>query len=91
MARHCVLDGRNLRSLDDVHDSLARGLGFPAYYGRNLDALRDVLIGDLPGPATIVWRDVAESRRLLGRDFTRVEKVLRDAARERPDLLVEFR
>lgn len=40
---------------DDVHDSLAVALGFPDYYGRNLNALddcmSDVADGDLGWPA----------------------------------------
>jgi hypothetical protein len=36
-----VIDAR-----DDLFDSMARALGFPAWFGRNWDALEDVL-GDL--------------------------------------------
>jgi Barstar (barnase inhibitor) len=37
------LDGAAITTWDDVHDALARGFGFPGFYGRNLDALIDCL------------------------------------------------
>lgn len=37
------------RSVDDLHADVARTLGFPDYYGRNLDAFNDC-VGDLPVP-----------------------------------------
>ena len=38
-----VLDFKYFETPADVHEYLAEKLGFPAYYGRNLDALFDVL------------------------------------------------
>lgn len=42
------VDGSGWRSGDDLHAALAEALDFPDYYGRNLDALDDVL-HDLAG------------------------------------------
>ena len=33
-----VLDGLELRSLEEVHDRFAQALALPEWYGRNLDA-----------------------------------------------------
>ncbi|HIU64707.1 MAG TPA: barstar family protein [Candidatus Avacidaminococcus intestinavium] len=38
-----LLDGRNLKTKEQVHAYLARQTFFPATYGYNLDALFDVL------------------------------------------------
>jgi len=38
-----LLDGRSMTTRAAAHDELARVLGFPAHYGRNLDALYDFL------------------------------------------------
>ena len=38
-----TLDGA--MGMDVIHDRLAETLHFPAYYGRNLDALYDILTG----------------------------------------------
>ena len=37
------LDGRKMTDRDATHDYLARVLQFPSHYGRNLDALYDLL------------------------------------------------
>jgi ribonuclease inhibitor len=87
----CEIDGRSVRSLDEVYDALAGALSFPAHFGRNLDALRDILTTDLPGPVEIVWRDSDAARLRLGRDFDRIAAVLSEAAAERSDLELVFR
>lgn len=42
------------RTSREALDAIGRALAFPAYYGRNLDALWDCL-GDLPGPSVLIW------------------------------------
>ncbi|MBM3599431.1 MAG: barnase inhibitor [Alphaproteobacteria bacterium] len=88
MTRRCILDGAALKDLDAVYDALASQLGFPGHFGRNLDALWDVLTTDLPGPVEIEWRNRAAARRALGADFDRLAKLLSDVGRERPDVRV---
>jgi RNAse (barnase) inhibitor barstar len=41
----CELPG-GIGSLEELHDALSRGLGFPEYYGRNWNAL-DEMLSDL--------------------------------------------
>ena len=41
--RSCVLDGAKINDKGMLHDILADALGFPEWYGRNLDALYDCL------------------------------------------------
>ena len=67
-----------------VLDALARDLGFPAHWGRNLDALYDVLRADIAGPIEIVWRAGAG-----GRGLDAIRAVLRDVARERSDVVLK--
>lgn len=38
-----VLDMKNVNSRDDFHNLVAREMDFPSYYGKNLDALWDLL------------------------------------------------
>lgn len=72
------LDGAELS-----HDTLAAALEFPAYYGRNLDALQDCL-GNICEPTAIVIENpgaiLAEGRRILA--------VIRDSAAENPCITV---
>ena len=41
-------------TLTEALDAVGRALDFPAYYGRNLDALWDCL-GDLDRPTALLW------------------------------------
>lgn len=43
--RTVVLDCAQMTSREAAHDYLARELSFPDWYGRNLDALYDLLTG----------------------------------------------
>lgn len=90
MTRRCVIQGRRVCSLADLYETLGRQLGFPDHFGANLDALYDVLTGDVPGPIEIVWRDHGTSAAMLGADYGRVLAVLRDAAAARGDLTLVF-
>ena len=80
-----VLDGRELPSMEAVHDRFA--LVLPDYYGRNLDALFDCLT-DLREPVTVrlVNREVLEDR--LGRRGRALVRLLRRAAAENPQVTV---
>ena len=40
---HVILDGNQISDRESLHDFLMLHLHFPAYYGRNLDALYDLL------------------------------------------------
>jgi ribonuclease inhibitor len=83
--KRCTLKGRNVRTMDGFYREIARQLSFPAHFGRNLDALWDVLIADIEGPVEVVWEDPEASRTSIGRDFERVLDVLRKVERKRND------
>ena len=56
-----VLDGRKLTSLSAFFREFRTIPGVPDWMGENLDALNDVLTGELP-PLTIEWHHMAISR-----------------------------
>jgi ribonuclease inhibitor len=85
--RRCRLDGRSATRAA-VLARLARELGFPAHFGRNLDALYDVLTTDLGGPIEIVWRGGRE-RLAADPELGPVLATLEAAARARSDLRLE--
>ena len=48
-----LMDGKMILTKGEMHDLLAEKLGFPEWYGRNLDALHD-LLGEVNEPVRIV-------------------------------------
>ncbi len=54
--RYLVLDAKRLNDREAAHDYLAKQLGLPEWYGRNLDALADCL-GEMGEQTTIILTD----------------------------------
>jgi ribonuclease inhibitor len=80
-----VLDGLYMNTRETTHTYLAWRLGLPSYYGRNLDALHDVLTDPCEPTQIILYRKdrMLES---LGEYGEQLLTVFRDAAAESPTL-----
>ncbi len=87
----CRLPGRKIRSLEEFYDAISTRLSFPAHFGRNLDALWDVLMTDVKGPIEIVWDASAVSQQAMGPDYDRISSLLADVQKNRADFHVTFR
>ena len=59
-----VLEGRKMKSREAFHDEIESKLDTPDYYGRNLDALYDVLTES--DEANIILNDVDDMLSFLG-------------------------
>jgi ribonuclease inhibitor len=79
-----------MRSLDDFYDRISTIKDMPEHFGRNLDALWDVLSTDVGGPFEILWKKADASKKLMGKDFDRVVKLLRDLEEERDDFKLKI-
>lgn len=80
-----LLDGARMTSRSAAHQHLAAQLGFPEWYGRNLDALHDLLTerGE-PVCVRLVRREALEAA--LGGYGIALVETLQDAAEENPAL-----
>lgn len=61
-----------------------------AAFGRNLDALWDVLSTDVEGPFKIVWKHSDDSKNSMGKDFDRIVKLLKELEEERNDFQLKI-
>lgn len=77
------LDACKMRGKKAAHTYLARMLSFPAYYGRNLDALYDCLTELPAAEIQFVNGDKAPDY------FRKVYKVFLDAADENKNLILK--
>lgn len=76
----CVL--KNVDSMDELYAQLSTQLLLPAHFGKNLDALWDVLSTDLPGPLEIIWHHP----QTLGKQSRAVIELFQEAELSRDDL-----
>lgn len=73
------IDGQNINSDADFHAAISSALPFPAFYGKNLDALWDVLTGMLERPVLLVWKNSSASEAVMPERFKQIIEVLRAA------------
>lgn len=87
--RYRYLDGRRMTDKVSAHAHLQEKLGFPDYYGANLDALYDCLteIGD---DTTICLTAPEAAQKALGDYGNQLLSTLRDAGVDNPRLRVIF-
>ena len=63
-----VIDGSRFSTLSEFYDEVEHQLLAGTYWGRNLDALNDIMRGDfgpLPESFRLVWKNAALSRQRL--------------------------
>lgn len=81
------IDCRELSSRAAAHDCFARVFALPAFYGRNLDALYDVLT-ELPS-CTLLLEHTGCLYDALGPYAEKLLGVFRDAARENQNIQIQ--
>jgi RNAse (barnase) inhibitor barstar len=75
-----TLDTRGISSVDDFWHAVVKGWDLPEWFGRNLDALFDVLAERCETPTVLVWDGLARLSDVDPVLAAAVVDVLRDAA-----------
>ncbi|MBY0413430.1 MAG: barstar family protein [Bdellovibrionales bacterium] len=84
-----LINGKEVKSQEDLHGMFAKQLNFPANYGKNLDALYDTLSTDSSGQAVIKIKSLSILKSKLGNDY--VEALIRtisDASADNPKIVL---
>ena len=85
-----TLNGDGIRTLDDLYDQISIPMNLPGHFGRNLDALVDVLSTEIEGPFEIIWKHAGNSRKLMGKNYDRVVELLQALEKERGDFKLKI-
>lgn len=78
-----IIEANNFNGVESFYDEITRVFHLPAYFGRNLDALYDVL-SDKNESIELIWKDSTKSKKDFQTDSTQpgfygqVVKTLRD-------------
>ena len=82
-----ILEGSRMIDRVAVHNHLVERLQLPSYYGRNLDALYDVLT-EIGADTEIVLTDPAAAVEQMGKYGEALLATMQEAAEENPHLTV---
>ena len=85
-----ILDGSAMTDRAAAHSHLAQMLDLPSYYGRNLDALYDVLM-EIGEDTELVLRDPGAVAVSLGKYGEALLATLQEAAESNPHLTIALK
>lgn len=66
-----VIDGNNFNGVETFYDECIRVFAFPDYFGRNLDALYEMLV-DMDDEIEIRWKNSNKSKMDFSSDATQI-------------------
>jgi RNAse (barnase) inhibitor barstar len=77
--------------LEGFIKKVVNSLDSPPYFGHNLDALHDLLVGEIDGAIYIIWSNWQTVRRSLGHSiFKRIVLFFKACQQEKRDLFMSF-
>ena len=85
-----ILDGKAMTDRPAAHRHLAERLDLPTYYGRNLDALYDMLT-EIGEDTELILEDPAAVEAQLGKYGGALLSTMQEAAEENPHLIITLR
>ena len=85
-----ILDGKAMVDRPAAHAHLAERLDLPSYYGRNLDALYDMLT-EIGTDTEIILEDPAAVAEHMGRYGEALLSTMQEAAEANPHLTITLR
>lgn len=85
-----MLDGKAMVDRPTAHSHLAQRLDLPTYYGRNLDALYDVLT-EIGTDTELILEDPAAVVENLGKYGEALLSTMQEAAEANPNLTITLR
>ena len=84
-----LINGKEIKSQDHLHTLFAKQLNFPTSYGKNLDALYDVLSADVSGQTMIKFKSLSILKSKLGAEYTDAFiQAIMDASEDNPKIVL---
>ena len=85
------IDLSGIRSVEDFYQRLAAAVTLPSYAAANLDALHDVLLGDISESLQFVWPTVLEDLEQGSSRLKGLKKMLESLPQARDDVLISYK
>ena len=78
--KEIIIEGALIDSREELHRLFKEALGLSNHYGKNLDALWDMLTGEIDLPIRIIWRDFNITEKNIGTYAIKASQVIKRAA-----------
>ena len=85
-----IVDLKNITTIEELHNCLQKTLELPDYYGKNLDALNDVLT-DWNDEVKIIFINYQDAQREFGTYMERLRTLCDELMAEYPNLHIDFK
>lgn len=79
-----------ISSIENFHQRLATEVSLPEHCAVNLDALYDVLMGDVAEPVEFIWTCAAEDMARYPEALTGLKAMLESVAAARADISIKY-
>lgn len=84
-----VINGKAIKTREELHTTLATSLKFPKFYGKNLDALYDTLVADTSGESIIRVKNLSILRARVGNEYVQsFLETIGDASEQNPRVIL---
>ena len=84
-----LINGKEIKTKEQLHTIIAKNLNFPTYYGKNLDALNEILSSDFTGDSIVKIKHVNLLKAKIGSEYIEAMiQVIMDAAEDNPRLIL---
>ena len=91
MNNEYVIDLAGVTARKELHERIEAALPVPEWYGKNLDALHDVLTDPcFGGSCLVLFMNCSEFSESMPRYYAAMQQMCRAAADANPGLMVEF-
>ena len=84
-----LLDGKKMNTKEETHEYISKTLAFPDYYGKNLDALWDML-STYDEPIHIVFKNTQTLKSNPDEYGNKILKVFLDAKENNDNISIEM-
>ena len=78
--KEIIIEGALIDSKEELHKIFKEALNLPEHYGKNLDALWDMVTGEIDLPIRIIWRDFNITEENIGAYAMKTLQVIKRAS-----------
>jgi len=73
-----ILNGKDITTEEIFHEKISKLLEFPDFYGKNLDALWDLMSGHIDTNIILIWKDHQIAKKSFPKTFDDIVETFKE-------------